>query len=310
MDYDGDGHDDLISGSYDPGTFHLFRGLGKGKFAARETLMDRAGKTVLTNPEVAEAVGSFGSWVAMVDWDDDEDLDLVLGSFEGQVKVRLNEGTRTAPVWAAGNVTVQADGEDILVPGHHFTPVIADWDDDGLWDLLSGSDEGSVWWYRNIGVLGDPKFMPGQMLVTAPEGFGYDEWVEDGQLDPGIRSQIAVSDWNGDGRLDLLVGDFRTAICPKKDLGAEDTARLRRIHEKMGTLNSRIYDAEDEERALRGKKDALDEARAARSRLIALEAESKKLMELARPLMSDGDGMRLGANLSRSYGFVWLYLRR
>ena len=50
MDFDADGIDDLISGSYDPGEIYLFRGEGKGKFKARETLIDKSGKPVLRSP--------------------------------------------------------------------------------------------------------------------------------------------------------------------------------------------------------------------------------------------------------------------
>ena len=44
MDFDGDGILDLVSGSYDPGEFYLFRGKGKGEFHARETIKDKNAK--------------------------------------------------------------------------------------------------------------------------------------------------------------------------------------------------------------------------------------------------------------------------
>jgi hypothetical protein len=50
VDFDADGIDDLISGSYDPGEIYLFRGEGKGKFKARETITDKSGKPVLRKP--------------------------------------------------------------------------------------------------------------------------------------------------------------------------------------------------------------------------------------------------------------------
>ena len=54
MDLDGDGKLDLISGSYDPGDLYLFRGLGRGKFAAREVIRDKSGKPVLKMPNAKE----------------------------------------------------------------------------------------------------------------------------------------------------------------------------------------------------------------------------------------------------------------
>jgi hypothetical protein len=125
VDFDGDGILDLISGSYDPGHFYLFRGKGKGEYLAQETITDKNGKPIVTNTKMTEPVESFGSWVAMVDWRNKGVLDLVLGTYDGHILVRLNEGTRTKPAFATENIDVLADGKPLHVPGHHATPVIA-----------------------------------------------------------------------------------------------------------------------------------------------------------------------------------------
>ena len=59
MDFDGDGILDLVSGSYDPGELYLFRGLGKGQFAAREVIRDRSGKPILKVPNQKHKIESF-----------------------------------------------------------------------------------------------------------------------------------------------------------------------------------------------------------------------------------------------------------
>ena len=51
MDYDNDGVLDMVSGSYDPGDLYLFRGLGNGEYAARETLVDEAGTPLVHHPQ-------------------------------------------------------------------------------------------------------------------------------------------------------------------------------------------------------------------------------------------------------------------
>jgi hypothetical protein len=245
-DFNGDGRLDLLSGSYDPGACYLFRGTGRGRFGPRETLVDKHNKPLLRVPNQKQAYQSFGSWPALVDWDGDGDLDLLVGGFDGTIHVFLNEGTRTAPQFAGTNFKVQADGKDLKVPGGHAAPVIVDWDGDGRWDLVCGC--GSVSFYRNVGTRSAPRFAVPVTLVAEHRGTGFDEFREIGQpAIPGIRSQIAAVDYDRDGHLDLLLGDFSTTRTPKPGLTAAQRSQIHALLKRQDANTT----------ALKAKRDAL-----------------------------------------------------
>jgi hypothetical protein len=148
-----------------------------------------------------------GIGAAAVDWDDDGDLDLVLGSFQGTLFVRMNEGSASEPAFATESVQLMKDNAALEVPGGDVIPKIADWDGDGRFDILTGSGEGGAYWLRNIGANGAPAFDSPQAIFQPdpPEG------VPEGEAEPtrpGQRTHVCATDYDGDGDLDLLVGDY------------------------------------------------------------------------------------------------------
>jgi FG-GAP-like repeat len=329
VDFDADGIDDLISGSYDPGEIYLFRGEGKGKFKARETIKDKSGKPVLRKPDQEISVESFGSWPAMVDWDGDGDLDLLFGGFDGTLNSRVNEGTRQAAAFATRNIVLMAGGKPLQIPDGHCTPVIADWDGDGRWDILSGAATGAVYWFRNVGKPGRPEFAAAVELLPPHKGIGYSEFLDtDEEPRPGIRSQIDVADYNGDGKLDLVVGDFCTYISPRAELSnaergqvADLRARLERLEPAVAERNRTIREemkkfwepiplkeqlTAEVQTKVRKKQQEID----ARPENKAITDEVESVNEsLKRYLKPAGPGA-ISHSEDTPHGYVWLFLRK
>ncbi|MBI1917222.1 MAG: VCBS repeat-containing protein [Planctomycetes bacterium] len=115
------------------------------------------------------------------------------------------------------------DGSHRCAPlGHSTTGVIhsrvavADWDGDGLPDLLLGGSRGHVLYYRNRGTKTSPAFPHGQLVLT-----------DDGKpLDVGWGSAPLAVDWDGDGVTDLLCGAERNRILFFKNVGTNRAPRL------------------------------------------------------------------------------------
>ena len=55
-----------------------------------------------------------------------------------------------------------------------------------------------------------------------------------GALSPwGYRANLAVTDWNGDGKKDLLVGDYSSSVGPAPDLTPEQAKAREKLVELL-----------------------------------------------------------------------------
>jgi hypothetical protein len=285
VDLDGDGCIDILSGSYSrhdadmAGLFQVLRGNKDGSFRAAEALLgsDGAPLIITTTAKGTDAmVEKICTRPTAVDLDGDGKLDLVVGNFRGTFAFFRGEGNgRFAPQ----SIWLQCDGAPLQVQSHG-DPCFVDWDGDGDLDLLSGSAHGGVYLFENVGTKQEPRFAPPRTLVPPPQSNGTQYRLGDVHLiGPQAATRVCAADVDGDGKLDLLVGDSVTLYFVQSDV--TEAAARKSLADYDAAMSSANQDF------ARGKRDeaATD---AFRKRMEAIEAERTKSVR------------------EESTGFVWL----
>ena len=293
----GDGIEDLITGHYWPGDIFIFHGKKDGSFAEMANLKDETGRNLNAGePWAAEDEPRMESLAAApyaTDFDGDGDYDMLIGNIEGTIIRMENIGDAKNPKFSTKREKLMAGGQIIRVGGGDAGPIVADWDGDGLEDLLSGAGDGAVWYYRNVGKKNAPKYAAGIALLSANKS-GYEPVaVGEQPTRPGTRTKVCVTDYNGDGRVDLLVGDYISVAKPEPKLEPSQIAERDALREQMAVIEKEFQEFWTK---LEGRKPTAAE-----------EKEMEKLGERMSEIYTSLEPLQGGQT---PHGFVWLYLRK
>ncbi len=283
VDYEGDGDLDIISGSY-PGEVYLFVKDADGTYQQGVYLKGDDGKPI--------PIKSHSNTAELHDFDGDGDLDLLLASRMLSTVIVENIGTRTKPSYGNPKEITTRSGSSVTGTSAHY----ADWDHDGIRDLVVGSESGNVYWYKNIGADDKPVFDKHQTLIDVLQ-YGFKKFPrETGAKYPGDRTKVHVTDWNGDGRVDLLIGDFVTLIYTLNPLNEKEK-------QELAILETKFNEAQKEWRALDVERLSFHPnpvPEEFRTRYADFEKRQMDIIQSMRPYRRD---------ISEAHGYVWLYLR-
>jgi hypothetical protein len=129
-----------------------------------------------------------------VDWDNDGNKDILLGEpNSARVRIYLNQGSDTDPVF--NNYAHLQVGAEVFSAFYRAAPEVVDWNNDGMKDVLCGNAYGDVYLLINTGTDSLPSFDSIDYVLSSGSGTSV-----------GVYSCPVATDWNGDGKKDLIVG--------------------------------------------------------------------------------------------------------
>lgn len=192
VDFNGDGALDLFVGLGD-GQVLYYQGVGTGddwRFGA-PTFVEYGPAGMKTTLDVGDR-----AVLEICDWNGDGRNDLLVGAADGKFYLLVDAASQGDFDFATLTTLSNASGS-LVVESGRSAPTLADVNGDGVKDLVSGSTNGRLFAFLNVGST----FAP--VWSESVELSGVDGALD---LEGTQRSRPFACDYDGDGATDLLVG--------------------------------------------------------------------------------------------------------
>lgn len=326
MDLDKDGTLDLYSGSIngyyseDSAPVHFFKGI-KGSplhYQKSTPIKTSSGKKPdyrylikVNNPHTKQPYlykrNPTHTKPNIIDINADGNLDLIYGEAEGHF-IQFNG---TAPkgikhLSGTGRLLTDINGK-ILKVSYNSSPQFIDWDGDNDLDLLSGSGEGGIHYSENIGDPKKPKWKPFTELIPSyrknknPSPYAENIRIKS---QPHKSTTVNVVDYNNDGKLDLIIGEYRVSETPGKYITALE------YDQKITELkNMKPYEEE-----LKKAQAIYVKLRAQKRKPYELQLAEKRAAKIYFKISGDREKKRKqfkeSFTTTKQLGHLWLYLQK
>ncbi len=329
MDLNNDGNPDVLSGSW-PGEIFLFEGTkdksfkpsvmlknksdefinpgggivdrgdegilikGNADFETTDdgTIVKYHGKTIKSTPEKPVAISGTATAVNAVDWDADGDFDLIVGNISGNIYLVPNEGT--ADKYAFGKEVQLTAGGKLLGAKSRAGVCAADIDGDGDPDLLVGADDGSISFYENKGTAQEYELAaPVEVVPSSKSQYGRDIPKEP---TIGTRTKLCAVDWNCDGKLDILAGDYSRLKPDLPEPTEQEQAEYEKVRAELKVVRESYRELIDKIHGPNREKDQ-DKIKDIQEELTKV---SEQMLELNEKLPKEYE----------THGWIWLFLQK
>ncbi len=195
-DFDGDGDLDMVCGSPEI-ELSYFKNCGttyEPIYLFDESLFDEInGKLDLISAEPT-----------LGDVDADGDIDVVVGNVDGDLYVIINDGDTNNPKFHSSEGIIN-------FLSSYSSPCLVDIDADDDLDIISGAEDGKLYYYRNIGT---------------PEEYNWFYTRSNLEnIDVGDHSKPALADLDNDGDFDLTIGEAQNNLNYYTNIGSPQSPR-------------------------------------------------------------------------------------
>ncbi len=189
IDIDSDGDLDLFIGIGES----LFGGPRAGTILGFRNTGKRYFPRFVKDNALTRGISDLGlnAFPAFADLNQNGKPELLVGRDQSTFAFFVNTGTTKNPYWQRQSITFGNFETKTLWKN----PVFVDIDNDGDYDLVYGTADGELYFYRNIGILKKPKFQRESQLF------------EPIRITGGAGS-VAFGDFDKDGDLDFISGDY------------------------------------------------------------------------------------------------------